>query len=233
LSESNVQVGPTVPGSIVNQTDDWSCSVRSSYAALWAIAQVKNEDAPLYGWWANIMSAYANPQVGLLDGSGAGLATALRSVGVEAFNLASTTREAVAAYIRGGALVLIGGHNWGPAGHWALANGVEPDGTLTLANPAGSYQGISNLILDSWGRFAPWSAVVIPALRGEPVPEENNMDARVAELEAEVARLNEELAAARNLVGNAYNSDGAVRTALANLISSTKAIDYWLEDNRP
>jgi hypothetical protein len=224
-----VRIGPDVPDNVIRQTDDWSCSVRASYAAQWIYDTLAGLTPVSYeGWKSRMVPQYADWNVGLKDGSGQALSELFRSTGIAAFNINPATLANVQHFVRAGNLVLIGGRSWGTAGHWALVVGVEDDGTLMLANPAGCYNlggtSICTQLLTSWSKSA-WSAVVVPVpqaappFQPPPLPPGDNSVQRIAALERE-------LADCRNLVGNAYNSDGEVRKALA-------ALNNWLEANRP
>jgi hypothetical protein len=107
---------------------------------------------------------YVNADVGLLDGSGAGIVEVLRERwGVEAVNYPSVTFDQVLSWA-GQRPVAIGGHNWGGEGlgHWSAVRGVE-DGRLVLANPAtGSRFGQTTLTRQDWARMGPFSAVTVP-----------------------------------------------------------------------
>jgi hypothetical protein len=68
------------------------------------------------------------------------------------------------------------------------------------------------------------SGVVVDTEGTATAPTPAPADAR----DATIARLTQELADARNLVGNAYNQDGEVRKALAALQQQIAALDTWL-----
>lgn len=217
----SIRIGSDIPDYIIKQADDWSCSVRASYAALWVIAAIKGEEPPLYGWWRDIMvPRYADSSTGLKLASGVGLVMALDSAGIVATEKANVTREAVASWVREGRLVLIGGRQWGPAGHWALARGVEPDGTLILANPAGTYNlggtPISDRIRDSWGKSS-WSAVVVEMPSATPKAE----DKKVVWPDGVPALM--------TTIGELANFDGSVRKALASIRSQIADLESFLE----
>lgn len=167
--------GPEIPTSVYRQQNDWSCAVRATYAALWVLAQQGLIPPVTYGdgeprdVYDLLVPTYDDPSVGLHDASGAGLVQALRSWGIEAHNQNPVALSDVQAKA-GKMPVLIGGHKWGPAGHWVYVRGIEDDGTLILANPAGTYQGISNELLTSFTRLGPFSMVWIPVPTPTPIP---------------------------------------------------------------
>lgn len=236
-----VRIGPDVPDSVIRQQDDWSCSVRSSWGALWILQElgaIGFNGRTYADWLATMAPKYANSDVGLKDGSGAGLAEALRSWGVKACHAPGIARASVIEEIRKGNLVLVGGHQWGPAGHWALVVGVELDGTLILENPAGCYSlggtRICDQIRDSWSKSS-WSAVVIEVPQAAPAePPAGVPDARDEQLSELIAQL----AWANTLVGEAYNHDGSIRRALAktremvgHVVAAIEAIEDALEQH--
>jgi hypothetical protein len=115
---------PDVPDDIIKQQNDWECSVRTSYAALWLVNTIMGRPStPSYPEFSRgMVPKYADPDVGLKDGTGAGLAEYLRSWGLDCFNVATLSRQACVDYVKQGKLVCIGGHSWY---HWALAVGYE------------------------------------------------------------------------------------------------------------
>ncbi len=159
--------GPDVPDSIILQQDDWSCSVRSSYAALWTVSQINGHPLPSYAAWQGVMvPQYANGNVGLLDASGAGLVRALATQGISAQNKGVVTLAEVQARA-GKQPVMIGGRNWG---HWTYVRGVEEDGTLVLENPSPGFKNIRHQLRDSFSNLGPFSMVWIDVPEVVPVP---------------------------------------------------------------
>lgn len=158
--------GPDVPDSVVLQEDDWSCSVRSSYAALWVLNQTEGHPLPSYAEWQGVMvPRYANGNVGLLDASGAGLVQALATQGLSAGNQGVVTLQQVQARA-GKQPVMIGGRNYN---HWVYVRGVEDDGTLILENPSPGFKNIRFQLLDSFGPLGPFSMVWVD-VAATPVP---------------------------------------------------------------
>lgn len=255
-----VRIGPDVPDDIIRQfPENWSCAVRASFGAWWVADQLDrgNNVAPFpsYAEYRDKMlgQGLVSRELGLMVGTGGPLAAFLnRETGLRAYNVADVTIERVRDEIRKGNLVLIGGHQWGPLpnppGHWALAVGVEDDGTLTLENPAGTYPlgpsgtRIGDQLLTSW-QHSSWSAVVLelPTV-GSPVPEPDDLAVLIAQspqkvrefigqLSAEKATLQEQLQRAQTLVGEGYNHDGSVRRAIDEMQNQLQALENFLEDN--
>jgi hypothetical protein len=213
--------GPNVPDDVILQRNSWSCAVRATYAALWALQQqgqgqgVSYGDegaADVYEW---LVPAYDQPGVGLLDHTGAGLAEALRKHGYPAAHYYPVSLDAVRE-VAGKFPVLLGGDTWN---HWAYVRGKTADNGLILENPSPGHAGISDYLRDSFGRLGPMAMVVIdgPQVQAPAVDY-------------------------ASLTGLAYNEDGVVVPALAvalanpddaNLRLQVDAVVRWLRENRP
>lgn len=164
VSPSNARTyGQDVPYDLVHQRNDWSCAVRSTYAALWAMAQEGHGEAVTYGdegprdvyeW---MVPRYDSPAVGLHNADGSGLVEVLRNHGYDAGRESPTSLAAVQARA-GKQPVLIGGRAWN---HWVYVRGVEDDGTLILENPAEGFGGIKDQLRDSFDRLGPFTMVWI------------------------------------------------------------------------
>jgi hypothetical protein len=218
VDESNAY-GPNVPDSVVLQQNNWSCAVRSTYAALWSMAQVGQGEAVTYGddgprdvynW---MVPAYDAPGVGLLDHTGAGLAQMLRDHGYAAEHLYPATL-AQAKDRAGRQPLMIGGDAWN---HWSMVRGKTTDGGLILENPSPGHMGITDYLRDSWDRLGPMALVWV-APSSSPAPPSY-----------------EQLA---NLEGVAYHDNGVVIPALAaarisNDWSQVEAVIEFLQANDP
>lgn len=193
--------GPDVPSEVISQRNTWSCAVRSTYAALWSMAQTGHGEPVSYGdegprdvydW---LVPAYDDPSVGLHDHTGAGLAQALKAHGYAASNLYPASLASVQA--RAGLQpVLLGGDVWN---HWVMVRGLESDGTLILENPSPGFGGISNELRDSFGRLGPMAMVWID------VPTDQGGDVT----EAEAAALRAENQHLRDMLGYASHDIAA------------------------
>lgn len=162
---------PTTPNA--QQTNDWSCSCFSTWWGMTAYSR-----HPDVVWVQNQMIAdgIVSTDLGLLDGSGAGLAQWITAQWGEfqyaAHNASLVSFDDVVS-VAGQTPVLIGGHNWGPGGHWVgVRRYSKAQDWLELANPADGYQGVFQAInRQQFDQFAPFSMVVItwdgPA---DPVP---------------------------------------------------------------
>lgn len=214
-----------VPDRVILQQNNWSCAVRSTYAGLWAMAQVGQGDPVTYGdegsrdvyeW---MVPSLANSAVGLKDGSGASLAAMLRSHGYAAGNVYPCTIDQVRARA-GTQAVMLGGQGWY---HWSYCRGKTSDGGLVLENPSPGHMGISDYIRDSYDRLGPWAMVWAAPLGGGSTPPVDTGDSM------------EEL---QNLVGNAYHEAGVVIPALAGAIKTgnwteVESVVKWLRENNP
>lgn len=220
-----------VPDGVILQHNNWTCSVRSTYAGLWAMAQVGHGDPVTYGDGGHrdvydwLVPEYASPAVGLHRGDGSEIAALLRDKGYDAGYLYPATLEDVRARA-GKQPVMIGGMSWY---HWVYVRGKAGDGGLILENPSPGYGGVGNYLRDSFGSLGPFAMVWAAPLGApiEPVPPEDGEDTM------------EEL---QNLVGNAYHESGVVVPALAgalknpdnaNLRVQVDAVTRWLRSNNP
>lgn len=168
--------GPDVPDDIVRQRNPWSCAIRSTYAALWQMAALGQGGPVTYGDGGSrdvydwMVPTYDSADVGLHQANGAGLVEMLRKHGYKADRISPATLEDVQERA-GKQPVLLGLNHWGDAGHWVYVRGVEEDGTLILENPAGTYEGISNQLRDSFARLGPATMVWIePSNVVQPAP---------------------------------------------------------------
>lgn len=155
--------GPDVPDSIIRQRNNWSCAVRSTFAALWSMAQQGQGEPVTYGdggprdvydW---MVPAIDDSSAGLHDHTGAQLAALLRSKGYAA----SSAYPVTLAQVReraGHQPVMVGGDAWN---HWVMVRGVTDDGGLVLENPMPGHQAINDYMRDSWGRRGPFAMVWI------------------------------------------------------------------------
>ena len=218
--------GADIPDSVVRQQNSWTCAVRSTYAALWAMAQQGHGPAVTYGdggprdvydW---MVPTYDAPNVGLLDHTGAGLAEMLRSHGYAATSYYPVSLAAVRE-LAGSQPCLIGGDGWH---HWVMVRGRTNDGGLILENPSPGHAGILEYLRDSWDRLGPMALVTIdlvPVM--EPAPPADGQPSY------------EQLA---NLEGVAYHDDGTVIPALegaraAGDWSQVDAVVSFLRSNDP
>lgn len=194
--------GPVPPSSVVRQQNDWSCAVRATYAALWQMSQNGLIPAVTYGdggphdVYNLLVPTYDDSNVGLHDHTGAGIVKALNSWGIEAHNQDNVTLADVQAKA-GKMPVLIGGRHFGPEGHWVEVIGQEDDGTLILANPAGTYVGISDRLRDSFNKLGPFSMVWMPVPEATPTPP---LPPPVDDCEATLARVSQELHELKDLL---------------------------------
>jgi len=217
--------GVDVPDGVIRQQDSWTCAVRTTYAALWSLADQGVGEPVTYGdggprdvydW---LVPAYDAPDVGLLDHTGAGLAAALREHGYVAEHAYPVSLEQVLE--RAGAMpVMIGGDGFN---HWAYVRGRTNDGGLALENPAPGHAGIDDYLRDSWGRLGPMAMVWIEPVAVEPVSVPAPPDYAT-------------------LVGVAFSEQGVVVPALAaalanpddaNLRTQVDSVLRFLRSNQP
>ena len=187
------------------QEETYDCSQESLEWALWALGRRPADD-----WLEQAMQTdgVMNPDVGLTDASGAGLAAfVVRYYGEDGFkanNEAAISwdwivHEGERADGSGhGYPVLIGGRGWN---HWTGVRDYDPDrGVLLLANPSPGWGGVGQTM--SQEQFAlkgPFSAIRIwhdDLLAPEPAPPPPTGDTRLprarAKLEEAISILDEE-----------------------------------------
>lgn len=169
------------------QIADWVCSIR---ATAWVL---KSLGVPVdIGALQDEMSpAFVTPELGLLDGSGAGLAEVLRrhlpaGTSIEVLPQASWD-DLVSRAGRGPMAVGLHG-----AYHWINVARVKGD-QLDAPNPAPNYPKDApigdQLTREEFQRFGPASLVFVDAGTTPSAPSVDPRDARIAELEAQVASL--------------------------------------------
>jgi hypothetical protein len=136
------------------QVQGWACSIRT---ATWMLKSLGGTlDA---GAVQDLMvPQYVSPALGLLDGSGAGLADFLGlqtgcTVGHQWVDWAWLQAHAGTMPIGIGSPSMY---------HWLAVRGVNADGTLALANPAPGYDGVYDTMTEAqFNAWAPWAGVWI------------------------------------------------------------------------
>lgn len=145
---SAANFNPDTPA--VVQTNGWTCSCASAAWMLQSMGiQASADDV------VTALHGGVNSDQGLLDGSGSGLASALKNTfGVAATSSPITFDEALS--IAGKQPLQCGSSAWD---HWTGVSGADGD-TLQLANPAPNYGG-TTMTRAQWNARAPWYAVRI------------------------------------------------------------------------
>jgi hypothetical protein len=159
------------------QDSDFDCSQDSTEWALWSVGR-----RPTDQWLTQTMIAEGvmSASLGLMDASGAGLASFLvRHYGEDGFtsaNVSPVPFDALAAEA-GRCPMLIGGRRWGAGGHWSGLRAFDAErGVLLLANPAAGYTGINQeMTRAQFDARGPFSAVTLDhpdlqALITDPTP---------------------------------------------------------------
>lgn len=224
------RVGPDVPQHVVQQSWDWDCFPSTVYSALWIREQLGQGKSPTYSQLIDLITkqGVVTQRNGLEIASGGPAAAFLRdNYGIEAYNIPSLSRQRVADEIRKGNLVAVGARQWGPSGHWALAVGVEDDGTIILENPAPGYMlggtPIRDFIRDSWSK-SEWSGVVIPVGVPAVVVPPASCEDRVKFLEAALQDKDRLIVELQTKLGEAANYDGSVRRGLKGIVDFLEAV---------
>jgi len=145
---------------IRGQSWDWDCSAA---ATAWMGRSL--------GWgWAESDVAYefvragiATPQLGLLDGTGAGIVRWLQRQPFGAVN-SRATWAMVTGWVDGCPLIM-GSTRWY---HWCVVRSVDSSGLLRLANSAPGWAGIyQTMSIDQFETFGDFWAVYPHSLNGE------------------------------------------------------------------
>lgn len=215
----------------VIQSSDWDCAPS---ALTWALRAMGRH--PAQSWIAATMieQGYESTEQGLLDASGAGLAAFVNGEygdgsggpAVHALNNGSVTYDDVRS-IAGQTAVLIGGRGWGGPGlgHWVGVRRYDPSLGLVLANPGGTGPIFGQQVLDrqAFSAAGPFSMVVLQADGAAPVPVPapvDPRDARIAELEALVASLKQDLDGARVKLGVLHDQYAVTLLDVAKAIAA-------------
>jgi predicted chitinase len=169
------------------QRNDYTCSIGS---VIWMLRSLGLSVTPEDAHDA-MVPKYVRSDVGLLDASGAGMVEVLRDKwDVDAVNDGAATFDKVVASA-GVEPVAIGLRDWGGKGkgHWSAVRGFDGE-RLVLANPAGTGPtfGQQTLTRSEFEARGGASMVTIPIGAAPPVVVDPR-DARIAELEAQVAEL--------------------------------------------
>lgn len=182
---------------LILQNDDWSCWACSARMSVESWGRHPSES-----WFEAqaIADGIESTAAGLLDGSGAaGAAWLTRQYSdpaegtptLKASNAASVSFDDVKS-VAGTVAVMLGGHRWGVAGHWAFVRRYDPaTDQLMLGNPAGTYDGIAQTMdRQQFARVSPCSMILVvadgAAVAQPPAPPPVD---ELAALRAEVARL--------------------------------------------
>lgn len=238
VSENRLYV-PDIPDSVILQQNDWTCSVRSTYGALWSLQQ-KNLGPPVtygdegpndvYAW---MVPALCDANVGLHFADGHEIVSMLNAKGYRAYaRYPALLSEAQS--VAGTKAALLGGASWY---HWVELNGVQPDGTLILENPAPGYKGIEDELRDSWRALGPMTVIVVEPGANAPVPPDPE-----TEPEPEPPDDVESYEELQTLVGCSYHEQGNVIPALvaatqqldpATVKAEVENVVSWLRANNP
>ncbi len=155
-SNTGRQFDPSTPAEIQNQ--DWTCSIRST---MWLLKSIGIDVTP-EGAQDAMSPRYVSQHDGLLDASGSGIVAVLGDAwGVSAFNQSGVSFDEVKGWA-GQQPVAIGGWAWV---HWTAVRGVDGNGNLVLANPAGTgggRYGLATLNRQQFSDLGPFAAVVVP-----------------------------------------------------------------------
>jgi Transglycosylase SLT domain/Bacterial SH3 domain len=166
----------------------WTCSVRS---ATWCLKSV-GVDITAEALHDILVPDVVNQDVGLCDGSGAGLARVMQQrFGVAARNKPVVSWDEVIR-LAGTRPLAIGGRSWGPGGHWTAVRRANDDGTLALANPVrGGYRGVdTSMSATDFANFGPFAAVWINL--ADPPPADEWQDFKVTETSGAVLNVREQ-----------------------------------------
>lgn len=216
------------------QDKDYDCSQESAEWALWSVGRKPSDD-----WMEQTMIAEGviSPELGLLDASGAGLASWLnRYYGADGYvaNAFDDVTFDQLATVCGRYPLMIGGRKWG---HWSGLRGYDTAADqLLLANPSAGWRGVGQVMeRDQFDRLGPFSAVELthpdltttiadPSPIPPPVPVPPPPDALVAQitsLQQQLAEANTKLGVAS--VDYARDLEGLAK-GVANVAEALRAL---------
>jgi hypothetical protein len=138
------------------QVQDFACSIRTTQMLLESVGLIGVDIGTLQG---QMVPRYVTPELGLLDGSGAGIVAVLRECyGVQAHVISPVTFAQV-TQLAGVYAIGLGGHGWN---HWAAVRRFDGE-RLILANPAGTGPRYGQQTIDrqQFTDLGPFSAVVV------------------------------------------------------------------------
>lgn len=143
---------PTIPAE--RQVQSWSCSVRTATFMLRSLGidmdASRLEDV--------LVPDYVTPELGLLQGDGAGLAAVL----ADQSGCPTGHRWVDWAWLQAHAGTEPVGIGSGTLYHWTAVRGLNDDGTIALANPAPGYGGLGDVMTEAqFNHWAPWAGVWI------------------------------------------------------------------------
>lgn len=171
------------------QDNDWSCSEQSAQWLLRAIGRSPG-DAWIRDQLLHTNPPLVTPEYGLMDASGASLATWLQREYGDEMGLRFTSKNGASwddlVALAGRQPMMIGGRAWN---HWAGVRRLQ-DGGLELANPSPNWKDTGTLLdraeFDRWGS---WSYITVSdgAVVGPPPPPPADpRDALIAQLQADL-----------------------------------------------
>lgn len=192
---------------ISTQSKDWECAEQST---LWAMTAFGRHPSDTWMEASMLAAGVESTEVGLTDASGAGLAAWITEqygeFGYRSYNNSHVSFDDVRS-VAGVSPVMIGGRNWGAAGHWVGVRRYDPvQDVLTLANPGGTgpVYGQQSLTRQKFAQVGPCSMVVVTHESQSTPPTQTPVDpkdARIADLEMQVTTLTAQLVEARSRLG--------------------------------
>jgi hypothetical protein len=222
---------------VIQQQHDWDCAEQST---LWGVTALGRHPSDDWMEQAMLSGGIESTALGLLVGDGSKLAAWITeqysdgSPTLKASNAASVSFDDVRS-VAGSTAVLLGGHNWGSAGHWAGVRGYDPaSDSLLLANPATGYGGIpQTMSRQQFSQVAPCAMVVIRADGAAPVPAPAPTPAPVDELAALRAQLADKTRRLDGLVSELGYISGDVATACDRVAEAATAVANTLRSMKP
>lgn len=237
--ETQMVYSVDVPDEVILQKNQWSCAARSTYGALWAMAQIGEAEAVTYGdggprdvyeW---LVPDTVIPNIGLELHTGQTLAEELRVRGYNAFWQYPVSIEQVRDKA-GRFATMIGGDAWN---HWVDVRGKMSDGGLILENPSPGFMGITDYLRDSFDGLGPFAMVWIEPKQAEPEPapepgEEGRTDAeKISGMTSAIGYLTGDIVNQIEAV-RAGVDDGVPRPSGANNADAAALAQFWANWDR-
>ncbi len=166
---ATLRFDPATPA--VLQPGAWQCSAATLAWMLESIGRPTSVDQAVVALGPRI-----DPEVGLVDASGAGLVQTLAELGLRGGSLGTAGWDDAVARV-GLMPVAIGGRGWY---HWVGVRRATPGNGLELANPSPGWKGVGDMLSrDQWDQFGPFALVWIELTAEEEMAPVEELEKKV------------------------------------------------------